>query len=174
MLVSKMTPLLIFATEAEAAPIRALRPDLDICICGVGLVESGAAMARIITEQRPDAVLLCGIAGAYDASLAVGDVVSVVTEQTATLPAIYRKSYSATLQLPLPEVVSNSVMTVGAEPCGAQVENMEGAAIFAICAAHNIPCGQIRAISNYTTDSREQWNIPLALKSLVDTINRLY
>lgn len=169
-----MKPLLIFATEAEAVHIRALRADLETAICGVGAVECALAMAKIIEQQRPEAVVLCGIAGAYDKSLKVGDVVSVVVENTASLPAVYRKSYSATLKLPLPEVVSNTVMTVGAEASGAQVENMEGAALFAICADRGVRCAQIRAISNYTTDSREQWNIPLALKSLVDTINRLY
>ena len=169
-----MKPLLIFATEAEAAPVRALRPDLEIAICGVGVVECALAMAKIISGLRPSAVVLCGIAGAYDNSLKVGDVVSVTVEQTATLPAIYRKSYSATLHLPLAGVVSNTVMAVGAEPAGAKVENMEGAALFALCNSYGIPCAQIRAISNYTSDCREQWDIPTALEALAQTINRLF
>ena len=169
-----MKPLLIFATEAEAVQIRALRADSETAICGVGAVECALAMAKIIEQQRPEAVVLCGIAGAYDKSLKVGDVGSVVVENTASLPAVYRKSYSATLKLPLPEVVSNTVMTVGAEASGAQVENMEGAALFAICADRGVRCAQIRAISNYTTDSREQWDIPAALTALTETIDRLF
>lgn len=169
-----MKPLLIFATEAEAALVRERRPDLEIAICGVGVVECALTMARIIESKRPEAVVLCGIAGAYDRSLKVGDVVSVTVEQTATLPAVYRKSYSATLTLPLTEVVSNTVMAVGAEPMGAQVENMEGAAVFALCNSYGIPCAQIRTISNYTSDCREQWNIPAALDALAATINRLF
>ncbi|MBQ9137104.1 MAG: hypothetical protein IJX65_00520 [Alistipes sp.] len=166
--------LFIFATEAEAALLRAQRPDLQIAICGVGLVESACAMAEILERERPEQVVLCGIAGAYDKALQVGDVVAVVEERTATLPAAYRKSYYATIGLPLKGVVSNSVMSVGAQPLGAQVENMEGAAIFALCAAQGVLCGQIRAISNYTTDKREQWDIPAALKALTETIDRLY
>ena len=169
-----MKPLLIFATEAEAAPVRALRANLDIAICGVGVVECALSVARIIESQRPEAVVLCGIAGAYDSSLKVGDVVAVAVEQTATLPAVYRKSYSATLSLPLAEVVSNTVMAVGAEPMGAQVENMEGAAVFALCNNYGVPCAQIRAISNYTFDRREQWDIPTALDALAVAINRLF
>ena len=169
-----MKPPLIFATEAEAALVRERRPDLEIAICGVGVVECALTMARIIESKRPEAVVLCGIAGAYDRSLKVGDVVSVTVEQTATLPAVYRKSYSATLTLPLTEVVSNTVMAVGAEPMGAQVENMEGAALFALCNSYDIPCAQIRAISNYTFDSREQWDIPTALEALAVAINRLF
>ena len=169
-----MKPLLIFATEAEAAPIRALRPDLEAAICGVGVVECALTMAAILESRRPEAVVLCGIAGAYDSSLKVGDVVAVAVEQTATLPAVYCKSYSATLSLPLTEVVSNTVMAVGAEQKGAQVENMEGAALFALCNHYGVPCAQVRAISNYTNDSREQWDIPTALEALGQTLNRLF
>ena len=169
-----MKPLLIFATEGEAAQIRALRADLDIAICGVGAVETALSMAKIIESKRPEAVVLCGIAGAYDKTLKVGDVVSVVTENTASLPAIYRKSYSATLELPLPEVTSNTVMAVGAEAAGAEVENMEGAALFALCNHYGVKCAQIRAISNYTDDCRSAWDIPTALEALTATINRLF
>ena len=169
-----MKTLLIFATEAEAAQIRALRADLETAICGVGAVECALAMAKIIEEHKPKAVVLCGIAGAYDKTLKVGDVVSVVAENTASLPAVYRKSYLATLNLPLPEVTSNTVMAVGAEAAGAQVENMEGAAIFALCNHYGIKCAQIRAISNYTDDVRSAWDIPTALEALTAAINRLF
>ena len=169
-----MKTLLIFATEAEAAPIRALRADLETAICGVGAVECALAMAKIIEEHKPEAVVLCGIAGAYDKTLNVGDVVSVVAENTASLPAVYRKSYLATLKLPLPEVTSNTVMAVGAEAAGSQVENMEGAAIFALCNHYGIKCAQIRAISNYTDDVRSAWDIPTALEALTAAINRLF
>lgn len=169
-----MKPLLIFATEGEAAQIRALRADLDIAICGVGAVETALSVAKIIESKRPEAVVLCGIAGAYDKTLKVGDVVSVVTENTASLPAIYCKLYSATLELPLPEVTSNTVMAVGAEAAGAAVENMEGAALFALCNHYGVKCAQIRAISNYTDDCRSAWDIPTALEALTATINRLF
>lgn len=169
-----MKPLLIFATEGEAVQIRALRADLDIAICGVGAVETALSVAKIIESKRPEAVVLCGIAGAYDKTLKVGDVVSVVTENTASLPTIYRKSYSATLELPLPEVASNTVMAVGAEAAGAAVENMEGAALFALCNHYGVKCAQIRAISNYTDDCRSAWDIPTALEALTATINRLF
>ena len=132
------------------------------------------AVAKIIEEAHPEAIILCGIAGAYDSTLNVGDVVAVEVEQTATLPKLYQKSYSATLSLPLMAVVSNTVMAVGAEACGAQVENMEGAAVFALCADRGVKCAQIRAISNYTTDSRELWDIPAALEALVNSINGLF
>lgn len=47
------------------------------------------------------------------------------------------------------------------------IESMEGAALFLVAHSFNIPAVQIRAISNYVTErDRDQWDIPLALKSL--------
>ena len=53
----------------------------------------------------------------------------------------------------------------------AQVESMEGAAIFYVCNWIGIPCCQIRAISNYV-EARDsaKWNIPLALDNLKQTV----
>lgn len=57
----------------------------------------------------------------------------------------------------------------------AQVESMEGAAIFYVCNWIGIPCCQIRAISNYV-ESRDsvKWNIPLALDNLKQAIIGLF
>ena len=47
------------------------------------------------------------------------------------------------------------------------IENMEGAAVFKVCETFNIPCIQIRAISNYVEKrNKESWNIPLAIQNL--------
>ncbi|MFW6257648.1 MAG: futalosine hydrolase [Prolixibacteraceae bacterium] len=49
----------------------------------------------------------------------------------------------------------------------AQVETMEGAAVFYVCNQLDVPCYQIRAISNYIEPCNLiQWNIPLALENL--------
>ncbi len=50
---------------------------------------------------------------------------------------------------------------------GADLESMEGAAFFYVCLSENIPCMQIRAVSNLIEKrNRNAWNIPLALKNL--------
>lgn len=47
------------------------------------------------------------------------------------------------------------------------IESMEGAAFFYSCLMENVPCLQIRAISNYIEDrNKDTWNIPLAIKNL--------
>ncbi len=168
-----MKPLLVFATDMEATAVSALCEGVQTAVCGVGAVEAAVGMIDIIEQYKPQSVLLCGIAGAYSSSLKIGDVVSVVSEQTSTLPPVYINKYSATVSLPLKEVVSNTVMAVGAEASGAEIENMEGAAVFALCHRYGIHCAEIRAISNYVSDSREQWDIPTALKALAVAIKSI-
>ncbi len=53
----------------------------------------------------------------------------------------------------------------------AQVETMEGAAVFYVCRWFGVPCLQIRAISNYVAPRDEAlWDIPLALDNLKNTL----
>jgi len=49
----------------------------------------------------------------------------------------------------------------------ADVESMEGAAVFYVCMNENIPVLQIRSISNYVEErDKSKWNIPLAINML--------
>lgn len=55
------------------------------------------------------------------------------------------------------------------------VESMEGAALFQVCLGSGIPFYEIRSVSNYVEDrNRAGWDIPLALKSLSDTLIGLH
>ena len=48
-----------------------------------------------------------------------------------------------------------------------QLESMEGAAFFYACNQFNVPCMQIRAVSNYVEKrNRDNWQIGLAVKNL--------
>ena len=166
-------PILIFPTESEAARLREVRPDLDIRICGVGAVACAMEVARILrTERKP--LLLCGIAGAYDRNLQKGDVVAVTEERYAHISTGYIDSYHATIEIDdLPTAISNTVSHCGMEADGATIENMEGAALFAIAKAEGVPCAEIRAISNYVGEERSEWDIPLALERLTQLILEL-
>ncbi len=49
----------------------------------------------------------------------------------------------------------------------ADIESMEGAAVFYVCHKENIPVLEIRSISNYVEErDKSKWNIPLAIKKL--------
>ena len=154
----------------EASRLRKLRPDLDIRICGIGAVETATEVARILrTERKP--LLLCGIAGAYDKNLNKGDVVAVTEERFAYLSTGYDRSYLASMVVEgLPMVRSNTVSHCSMAADGAEVENMEGAALFALAQAEGVRCGEIRAISNYVGEERKNWNIDLALERLTETL----
>ena len=53
----------------------------------------------------------------------------------------------------------------------AQVESMEGAAVFYVCKWMGIDCWEIRAISNYVGPrDTASWNIPLALEKLKESV----
>ena len=64
--------LFLFPTEAEAAPFRTLRPDAAVAIIGVGIAEAAAGTAAQMVVTDPTRVVLCGIAGACDDRLSVG------------------------------------------------------------------------------------------------------
>ena len=54
------------------------------------------------------------------------------------------------------------------------IETMEGAAFFASCMVHRVPCLQLRAISNRVEPrNREAWDIPSALRQLHQNLARL-
>jgi len=55
-----------------------------------------------------------------------------------------------------------------------QIETMEGAAFFYVCALENIPFLEIRSVSNEVGErDRSKWDIPLALDSLKKACSKL-
>ena len=164
---------ILFPTELEAAPFRALCPDAAVEICGVGMAQTAVCVARLLGEGCRK-FLLAGIAGAYSEELAKGDVVAVREERVAGIPQQFDRVYTASLKLEgLREVQSNSVCRCDAEASGAEVENMEGAVLFALCEEFGAECAEVRAISNYVGEAREGWEIPLALEKLAQTLKEL-
>jgi futalosine hydrolase len=78
-------PLLIcIATEFEGRLLRerlGSRDDLAIVCTGLGPVNAAHGVTLAIARQRPDAMVVCGVGGAYPGSgLAIGDVVSADAE----------------------------------------------------------------------------------------------
>jgi futalosine hydrolase len=76
--------LICTATEFEASLIRercSNEPLVRIVVTGVGPVNAAHATTVAILDARPDAIVVCGVAGAYPSSgLRIGDVVSAETE----------------------------------------------------------------------------------------------
>ncbi|MEO8680514.1 MAG: futalosine hydrolase [Vicinamibacterales bacterium] len=76
--------LLCVATELEGAVLRdRLRPvsGIQVVRMGVGPVNAAHAATIAITRERPSAIVVCGVGGAYPGSgLSVGDVACAETE----------------------------------------------------------------------------------------------
>ncbi len=72
-----MDALFVYAAAAEAGP---LADDPRTLALGVGKVAAATALTRRLLERRPAAVVAFGVAGAYRASPAVGEVCVVGSE----------------------------------------------------------------------------------------------
>ncbi len=162
--------LFIFPTEVEAAPFRSACPHAQIIICGVGIAECAATVAELAPTIEPsEVVVLAGVAGSYSLSdVAMCEVVEVVSERIEALPERFAKTYSIEPLTTLRHVVSNTVNSSAEimSPAAAQIENMEGAALFALCNRLEIRCTQIRAISNKVGDPFPTWQLPEACSAL--------
>jgi futalosine hydrolase len=67
-----------------------------------------------------------------------------------------------------------SSITAFTSRSSAEVESMEGAAVFYACGMLEIPCLQIRAISNYVEPrDRSSWKIEAAMQALADYLPAL-
>lgn len=173
--------LYLFPTEFEAARFRILRPQAEVRIVGVGMSQAAATLSRIIAEEQPERVVLCGIAGACDERLKVGGAVEVVTDCEMGLPKAYAESYKPCRCTELPEVEAFTVSRCGASlECGAResevpaIEQMEGAAIGAVCRAWGVEYSHLRTISNRVGDERQLWRADEAVEHLAEVLCELY
>ena len=170
-----MKTLFLFPTEAEAAPFRERKPEAQVRICGVGQARAAAATAKVIVTEKPDRIVLAGVAGAYGDEPAVGSVCAVEEEREAGLPEKYASVFRPKpLPSKLPRVVSNTVAATGAEPQRAQIENMEGAAVMAVCEALGVECCEVRAISNRTGAPFAEWKIGEAATNLAEILIKTF
>lgn len=175
--------LYLFPTEFEAARFRILRPQAEVRIVGVGMSQAAATLSRIIAEEQPERVVLCGIAGACDERLKVGGAVEVVTDCEMGLPKAYAESYKPCRCTELPEVEAFTVSRCGESlgeggVKGAEalpvVEQMEGAAIGAVCRAWGVEYSHLRTISNRVGDERQLWRADEAVEHLAEVLCELY
>jgi futalosine hydrolase len=173
--------LIIVPTEREAEFFAG--QGLAAHICGVGMAECAAATARLLaaSESKPDLVILAGVAGAYTGDPEPGETVAVASETIAdmgrrnpdgTFTPLFQKTYDAPL---VPSgyraVRSNTVNMAGgllpqSAPIEAGIENMEGAAFLAVCAAFEVPAMEIRTISNRVGEPVTPENLTLAARRL--------
>ena len=163
----------LFPTELEARVFRDVCPDARIVISGVGMAATAATIASL-SICADDVVVLAGIAGAYGDNVAVGSVVEVVSEVCVELPERFRCVYKqAHPYTSLRGVMSNTVHTMQSVSHGAEIENMEGAALFAMSEAVGFRAVEVRAISNRVGESFDKWHLDDAVAALAAELKRI-
>jgi len=104
--------LICVATELEASLLRDRLPefpDARLIVTGVGPVNAAHAATVAIMEQPPDAIVVCGVGGAYPASgLQVGEVVSADVEIYGDLGAESPSGFLDMKALGFPVVASTA------------------------------------------------------------------
>ena len=204
-----MKILLVAATESEIEPTLTCINSLEnagslngniinVLITGVGITATAFALGTALALTEYDLAINCGIAGAFDRSLKIGEVVSVSLDCFSELGAedgedfltidelgfgkssikptqLYRSSFVSFKQVR--SITVNKVhgndesIYKTVERLNPQTESMEGAAFFYACNETNLSCLQLRAISNYIERrNRDNWNIALAVKNLNENL----
>ena len=178
-------------TESETLNLG--RKTIDFLITGAGMVATSFAMGAHLAKNTYDVAINLGIAGSFDKSFALGDVVEIIEDELAELGAeddedfitieklgFGESSFRSTYHLPeglnLRKANAVTVNTVHGNDASikklstrinAQIESMEGAAFFYCCREVGLPSIQIRAVSNYVEKrNRDAWQIGLAIKNL--------
>ena len=170
-----MTPIFLIPTELEARIFCELCPEVEVVISGVGMAATAATLARMSSTQSlaGRVVILAGIAGCYEQKCDIGEVVEVRSEVVSELPERFRKEYRVEPFTNLRGVASNTVSRCNAESCGADIENMEGAALFAMAESLGLSAVEVRAISNRVGDSFDKWSVDEAVEALARELKRL-
>ena len=194
-----MRILVVAATEFEVESLRvevgSQKSNIDFLITGVGMVATAFALGKHLATNKYDLVVNLGIAGSFDRSITLDEVVEVTEDHLSELGAeddgtflpietlgfgesIFKTDarLSSYINSGLRQVTAITVNTVhGHEPSikklttriQPQLESMEGAAFFYACKQAGVPCLQIRAVSNYVEKrNRDAWQIGLAIKNL--------
>jgi adenosylhomocysteine nucleosidase len=159
-----MSVLVCFALKEEAAPFRKIaagKPDVAILIVGIGRQNAEKSVRAFLADNSPELVLTCGFAGGLNTDLKIGDIVfeianrqsSIVNDLEPPDVGCYEKLISASAR-PAKFFCADRIATTVAEKkklrdeTGADVVEMESAAIHTVCREHGIPCVTVRVISD--------------------------
>jgi len=170
--------------------------DFKVLVTGVGMVATAFALGTELAKKQYDLAINLGIAGSFDKSIALGELVEVTTDTISELGAeddqafltiaelgFGESTFRATASLSsfyqdhnLKQAAGITVNTVHGNEASieeleirlyAQIESMEGAAFLYACREAGVPCLQIRSVSNYVEKrDRDNWQIGLAVKNL--------
>ena len=198
--------LIVAATEAEVRMLKDKQHafgnvQIDFLVTGVGMVATTFQLTRQLFEKQYDLVINAGIAGAFNRSIQIGDVVEVEEDRfyelgaedhddfisadrmglLATQDVLLKSNHGRSLHLSKYNGITvNKVhgkqtsIDQAIKRVNPDVESMEGAAVFYVCDMLNHKCVQIRGISNYVEPrNKSNWNIQLAITNMNTAIETI-
>ena len=183
-----MKILIIVATENEI--FKENFNDCNILVAGIGMLNTAVELTIYLKQNNPDLVINLGVAGSFKQDILIGSVCEVINDTLSELGVEDKdkflsldeigfnteNSFKVKPKTNLRKVSSITVNTVHGnnqnilyvlKRLNPDLETMEGAACMMVCQKFNIPCLQIRSISNFITErNKGKWDIPLAIKNL--------
>ena len=181
-----MNVLIVVATEFEI-----ISPEIkknSILITGIGMVNTSINLTKELIKRKYNLVINMGVAGSFLNELKNGYVVEVVEDVFSEIGFEDGKSflsfsdfnlktkYQVDSKTSLRKTRGITVNTVHGNDqsineilgrLSPEIESMEGAAVFKVCEEFNVPCLQIRSISNKVEKrNRKSWDLDLAIKNL--------
>ncbi len=175
-----------------------LNSRFDAACLGIGLVNFGGHLAKLLLRKEYFRVIVVGIAGALPGSgLSLADTVRVDEECVGDEGYLHSDIFKPYFRRPNilraspfrkapPQIASLSgvrgvsvntltassqILECRARFFGAKIEAMEGASAFALANAMHVEVFEIRTISNFTGDLDEsKWNLRHSLRGLARNI----
>jgi len=143
--------LVCFALESEAKPFRKLirdRADVHVLVTGMAQCNTERAIDAALKSFCPSRVFTCGVAGALNPELRVGDVLFVTNDErmAAHLRSAGAKSGIITCENRI--VITREQKAALRERTKADAVEMESAFIQRACGSQKTPCATVRAISD--------------------------
>lgn len=188
-----MKILIVAATKSEIEQERF--PNCEMLITEVGMINTAISLTQQLSHNDYDLVINMGVAGSFSDDLKIGDVVEVVEDAfselgyedaegfTAFTEFHLKNTFTKQAKTQLPKASSITVNTVHGneesiesitERLQPDIESMEGAAVFQVCEEFDVPCMQIRAISNRVEQrDKNNWKIPLAIHNLNKVVEKI-
>jgi adenosylhomocysteine nucleosidase len=151
-----MSTLICFALKEEAAPfhrVAAGKPGVFTLIVGIGRQNAEKSVRSFLHAATPQLVLTCGFAGGLNPDLKLGEVVFEAAEPSTFNLQLSTRLLAAGARSAKFFCADRIATTVAEKKAlraetGADVVEMESAAIQAVCAERGIPCATVRVISD--------------------------
>ena len=188
-----MKILLVVATKSEI--IEDKFKGYDVIVTGVGMVNATFSLTKRLSKKSYDLVINIGVAGSFNSAIKIGDVVEVIEDNFSEIGFEDGNSFSEFTNFRIENsfkvnektnlkkakgITVNTVhgnektITEIISRLNPDVESMEGAACFMVCEQFEIPCIQIRSISNKVEKrNTENWNLDLAISNLNTEVEKI-